>query len=160
MEDRIKKEITNWLGVVPTRLNADLFSPASRPRDFYTNLPVELLPADTETNDMKIPTLQQILTPPAQALIPKAKCIITSNGAEVYATGRTNLFYQHDKKWIDHFNRVYRNRYDRSLGFRNLSIEEVEKVRSDEERSDELAALALGTKDRRSEAATFYIIAQ
>ena len=128
MDSSIKKTISSWLGVEPTRLNADLFSPASRPRDFYTNIPVELLPGDTENNDLKMPTLQQILTSPAQALTPKAKCIITSNGAEVFATGRTNVFYQFDKKWIDHFNRVYRNRYDHSLGFRNLSIGEVERL--------------------------------
>ena len=100
MDQAIKTTISSWLGVEPTRLNADLFSPASRPRDFYTNLPVELLPGDTETNDLKVPTLQQILTSPAQALTSKAKCIITSNGAEVFATGRTNVFYQVDKKWI------------------------------------------------------------
>mmetsp|Transcript_15145 Transcript_15145/g.31216 ORF Transcript_15145/g.31216 Transcript_15145/m.31216 type:complete len:916 (+) Transcript_15145:88-2835(+) len=128
MDGSIKREISKWLGVEPTRLNADLFSPASRPRDFYTNLPVELLPGDTTSNALKIPTLQQILTSPAQALTDKAKCIITSNGAEVFATGRTNYFYEVEKKWIDHFNRVYRNRYDHSLGYRNLQIEEVEKL--------------------------------
>ena len=123
-----KRKISSWLGVEPAKIDANLFSLANRPRDFYMNLPLDVLPGDSETNDYNIPTLQQILTPPAQALSSKAKCIITSNGVEVFATGRTNEFYQHDKKWIDCFNRVYRSRYDHSLGFRNLQTDEVERI--------------------------------
>ena len=99
------------------------WSPACRPRDFYTNLPVETMEVEGGA-----PHLQQVLTPPAKALTEKAKCIITSNGIEIFATGHTNKFYEHEKRWIDHFNRVYRNKDDLELGFRNFSVEECEKM--------------------------------
>ena len=116
------------LQVSPCQLNADQFSGACRPRDFYTNLPVSRLPGCEEDNEQRMPSLQQILTPPAKALTSKAKCIITSNGTEVFATGHTNEFFVNDMKWIEHFNRVLRSEWDESLGFRNLSIEEVERL--------------------------------
>ena len=121
-----KAEMTKWLGVFPCQLNAELFSPAARPRDFYTNLFVEHLPPTD--NPSKIPFLQQVLTFPAKALRPKAKTIITSNGGEVFATGRSNEYYQKNKRWIKPFNRVFRSRFDESLGFRNFSLNECEKV--------------------------------
>jgi len=122
MSEDVKAKIGDWLEVAPVCLQADLVSPAARPRDFYTNLKLTELPNSTFS-----PTLQQILISPAEALRLKAKCIITSNGVEVFGTNRENEFYENEKRWIEPFNRVYRLANDHDAGFRNLTITECER---------------------------------
>jgi len=123
MSTEVKMEIVDWLETQPCCFQAELLSPAARPRDFYTNLKLNPLPEAAYA-----PNLQQILVSPAEALREKAKCILTSNGVEVFKTNRDNSFYDDEKRWIEPFNRVYRSKHDHSLGFRNLSLNECERV--------------------------------